>query len=57
MKITGRESRHEEISEDPSIPFTKDLEKDLDIIDLHYGEKEALKIRIKMIAKISNHTR
>ena len=48
MKSTGRFSRHEEIENNPSEPFLKDIRKDIKSIDKHYLSKTAIQIKINV---------
>ena len=52
MKLTGRASIYDEIQQDPSIPFIKDIKKDMDVIGTHYTITEANDIKKKMIQTI-----
>lgn len=52
MKLTGRASRYDEIQQDPSIPFIKDVKKDMDVINNHYTILECIDIKKKMIQTI-----
>jgi hypothetical protein len=54
MKTTGRSSRYDEVEQDPSIPFIKDIKKDIDVISTHYNEAQSIDIKKKMIQEILN---
>ena len=54
MKTMPRESRHQELTENPSKPFIKDILIDLDIINTQFNSRDALKIKLEMVESITN---
>lgn len=55
MKTTGRYSEFEEVETNPSEPFLKDLNSDLEKINKYFKRSESLKIKIEMIEAITNN--
>tara|TARA_R110000822_G_scaffold161_3_gene735 strand:- start:5781 stop:5954 length:174 start_codon:yes stop_codon:yes gene_type:complete len=54
MKTTGRASDYDEVEQDPSIPFIKDIKKDMISIKSHYDDATSIIIKKKMIREILN---
>ena len=52
MKSTGRYSAHEEVSDAPKKPFLKDLNQDIEVIDLNFLKREGNEIKKKMITTL-----
>ena len=52
MKTTGKASIYDEIEHNPSLPFLKDIKKDMDIIADHYSVLQANQIKKEMIQAI-----
>ena len=52
MKTTGRASSYDKVEQEPSIPFVKDIKKDMDVISTHYNKSVAIHIKKKMMQAI-----